>query len=102
MKTYLFTIKFKAMNKHDICTIEDLLRMEERLTKLIESKLHAEDKNEKVNYVRSNVIRQKLSITDNTLRALRTSNSIPWSYIGSIYYYPLEEIEELLKNNTIK
>ena len=53
-------------------------------------------------WVRAKVAREILQVSPNTLKKMRMSNLVIWSYLGSIYYYDYESIMQTLEQNTIK
>ncbi len=75
-----------------------------KIQNFISQKLSEENKiqdNISPTYLRSREIRKLLNVSENKLRSMRDNGEIPFSFIGSTYYYPKEEILEILKKNTI-
>ena len=51
-------------------------------------------------YYRNSDLKELLGLSDNTIRAYRDKNILPFSKIGEIYYYPITEIDKLLYKNS--
>lgn len=91
------------MDKNNILTVADLLAFEERMKGyILSSTQEKQQSTPKIKYLRTSSIKNLLSCSDNKLRAMRECGDIPFTFIGSTYYYPEDEILEILKNNTIK
>ena len=93
--------KNDVMKQNELITIEDLAQFEKRLTIHIDS-IAAIAHSKKPIYHRTKGAKELLSVSDNKLRTMRDNKEIPYSYIGGTYYYPEEEILNILKNNMIK
>ncbi|TXB66144.1 helix-turn-helix domain-containing protein [Vicingus serpentipes] len=90
------------MSPNQLVTKEDINNLEIRLISMMENiTTNSPIDLEQETYLRSKEIRKLLSISDNTLRAMREKGEIPYSFIGSIYYYPKIKILETLEINTI-
>lgn len=50
-------------------------------------------------YYRNSDLRELFGLSDNTILSYRQKNILPYTRIGDIYYYPIEEIEKILKSN---
>ena len=91
------------MKIDEIVTKQDLLDFEKRIKYYIQE-LRQELNNvpyEEVEYIRTRDVKKLLKLSDNTLKSLRENGDLPFSFIGKSYYYPKNEILEILKNNTI-
>jgi hypothetical protein len=66
----------------------------EEIERLI-SKIDLEKK-----YYRNKDLKLKFGFSDNTIINYRESNSIPWTKIGEIYLYPVNELNKMLLNNS--
>lgn len=50
-------------------------------------------------YYRNSDLRELFGLSDNTILSYRQKNILPYTRIGDIYYYPIEEIDKILKSN---
>tara|TARA_Y100000389_G_C17465940_1_gene525526 strand:+ start:3952 stop:4233 length:282 start_codon:yes stop_codon:yes gene_type:complete len=71
-----------------------LIQKIEEIERLI-SKIELEKK-----YYRNKDLKLKFGFSDNTIINYRESNSIPWTKIGEIYLYPVNELNKMLLNNS--
>lgn len=71
-----------------------LIQKIEEIERLI-SKIDLEKK-----YYRNKDLKLKFGFSDNTIINYRESNSIPWTKIGEIYLYPVNELNKMLLNNS--
>lgn len=93
-----------TMNKDQLITLSDLQEFENRITRkleVIEASNRGSNNLNKENYLRTSGVKALLKISDNTLKTMRESGELPFSYIGATYYYPEAEILEILRKNTI-
>lgn len=51
-------------------------------------------------YYRNKDLKKYFGLSDNTILDYRQKNKLPYSKIGDIYYYPIDEIEKLLIRNS--
>ena len=93
------------MKREELITLEDLLNIEKRILSRIEN-LESSFKNDSSasspEFLRTKSVKELLQVSDNKLKSMREKGEIPFSFIGSTYYYPKEEILKTLKENTIK
>ena len=71
-----------------------LIQKIEELELLI-SKIDVEKK-----YYRNKDLKTKFGFSDNTIINYRESNVIPWTKIGGIYFYPVNELNKMLLDNS--
>ncbi len=92
------------MKSINILTIEDLMAFEQRLkTFLIEVILEQKCiSTNNTEYLRTREVKKLLKVSDNKLKSMRELGVIPYSFIGKTYYYPKQEILNILENNMIK
>lgn len=50
-------------------------------------------------YYRNSDLKELFGLSDNTILNYRQKNILPYTRIGDIYYYPIEEIDKILKSN---
>jgi hypothetical protein len=50
-------------------------------------------------YYRNSDLKELFGLSDNTILSYRQKNILPYTRIGDIYYYPIEEIDKILKSN---
>ena len=80
-----------------IKAIEDILFP---LKKSIDEIKATIDKQPKIQYYRNKDLKELFGLSDNTICSYRVNNKIPYTYIGDIYYYPVDEINKILKTNS--
>ena len=51
-------------------------------------------------YYRNKDLKTKFGLSDKTIQNYREDNSIPYSNINKIYYYPVSEFNEILRVNS--
>lgn len=51
-------------------------------------------------FYRNKEIKEIFGLSDGTIINWRKRNILPYTYIDKIYYYPVNQINELLKNNS--
>ena len=56
--------------------------------------------NKKNKYYRNKDLMEHFGLAENTIISYREKGYIPYTKIGSIYYYPVEELEKKLKSNS--
>ena len=94
------------MKTNEIATVQDLMNLESQIKKMyqkLEDKIVGmlDDNYNDEEYMRSKGVKQLLGVSDNKLRTMRESGEVPYSFIGSTYYYSKNEILKILENNTI-
>ena len=80
----------------DVITREDLHEFRLSLVEEIRNILQPETKISK-KWLRSIEVRQMLNISPGTLQNLRINGTLPYTKVGSIMYYALEDIEKILE-----
>ncbi len=85
-----------------IITLEDLDAFKAELLKEIEKLLTSYDRITIDKWIKSNVVMDKLNISQGTLQNLRINGTLPFSKLGGIIYYDEEKINELLLKNNSK
>jgi hypothetical protein len=86
-------VTVEILNQHQNLLLKKIEELENKLTLI-----HPINKN---NYLRTVGVKKLLKVSDNKLKTMRESGEIPFSFIGSTYYYPEDEIIQILKKNTI-
>jgi len=51
-------------------------------------------------YYRNKQLKVIFGISDNTIIEYRDKNIIPFTFIGNIFYYPADKIDEILQKNS--
>lgn len=51
-------------------------------------------------YYRNKDLKNIFGLSDNTIIKYRDSGIIPYTYLDNIYYYPIEELEKVLLDNS--
>lgn len=85
--------------KVELITKEDLqqfrLELLRDLKEAIAPQVHTERQ-----WLRSADVRKLLKISPGTLQTLRISGQLPFTKIGSIHYYKLQDVQDLLKGGS--
>ena len=82
----------------EIITKEDLQQFRIQLIQDIKLLMQPGEQPSKKEWLKGSEVRKLLKISQGTLQNLRISGKLHPSKIGSIYYYPLEEVNKLLAN----
>ncbi len=51
-------------------------------------------------YYRNKDLKEKFGLSDNTIINYRDKNLLPFTKLGDIYYYPVDEIDKILEQNS--
>lgn len=51
-------------------------------------------------YYRNKNLKEIFGLSDNTIITYRDNNTLPFTKIGEIYYYPVDEIDKILQKNS--
>ena len=98
-------LKSKQMEISEIATKEDINKSVALLSKKIDELtvlISRKSNTDEDTYIRTKGIKEMLKVSDNKLKTMRENGEIPFSFIGSTYYYPKKEILKILEANTIK
>ncbi|MCR8667938.1 helix-turn-helix domain-containing protein [Aestuariibaculum sp. M13] len=66
----------------------------------IDKKLNQTTSTQKKGYYRTKDLKAKLGLSPNTIIKYREAGIIPYTQLGDVYLYPIEQIEEILKTNS--
>jgi hypothetical protein len=69
----------------------------QRISQLEEKLNYASSDSE---YYRNKDLKKKFGLSDKTIQTYREVNILPFTFIGGIYYYRVEEINQILENNS--
>ena len=84
-----------------IITTDDLREFKLELLKDIKELLRMTTSTEKKKYLKSPEIMELLQVSPGTLQNLRINGTLPYTKIGGIIFYDSEEIEKVMKENSI-
>ncbi len=86
----------------EIITTDDLREFKIELLSGIEKllKTHAETPSKR--WLKSYEVRNLLNISPGTLQNLRVNGSLPFTKIGGVIYYALDDIYKMIENNKVK
>ncbi len=70
------------------------------LTELKNLKTYSNETNYKHQFYKNKDLKKIFDLSDNTIKHYRKINYLPFTKIGSIYYYPINEIDKILKDNS--
>lgn len=90
----------EPMTTLDLITKDDLQQFKTEL--IAELKNIQPVANTPRKWLRSAEVREILNISPGTLQNMRASGQLPFSKIGSMTYYKLKDIDQLLEANTSK
>ena len=86
-----------------ILTSEDLqdfkIELFDELKKLITPAPAKEQKQEEVKWLKSHQVQRMLGISPGTLQNLRINGTIPFTKIGGVIFYSLDDINAILQRN---
>ncbi len=83
----------------EIITKEDLQIFKTELLDDIKKLLDSSGKLESKKWLRSPEVRKLLGISPGTLQTLRINGTLPYSKIGSIIYYPYQDVIKAIEDN---
>ncbi|WP_158994222.1 helix-turn-helix domain-containing protein [Mucilaginibacter sp. L196] len=83
----------------EIITKEDLQQFKLELLKDISNLLTMKSE-QPVKWLKGFEVRQMLKISPGTLQNLRINGTLPFSKLGTLIYYKLEDIQNILEGNT--
>ena len=85
----------------ELLTKEDLDNFRKELiteiTQLFEKKIPLQKK-----WLKSYEVRKLLNMAPGTLQMLRNNKTIPYTKIGTMYYYAMEDIQQVMEKNRIR
>jgi len=87
------------MTPDQLATKSDLQQLEIRIAELL-SQYIPEGFTPGQRYLRSKDVERMLGISSSTLQNLRDSQAIPFTQLGKTYFYPYQELMDILKKNT--
>lgn len=54
----------------------------------------------KKSYYRNKDLKKIFGLSDNTILKYRETGIIPYTYLDNIYYYPIQDLDKILKENS--
>nr|WP_315218288.1 helix-turn-helix domain-containing protein [uncultured Flavobacterium sp.] len=84
----------------EVITREDLNEFRELLLSELNSLFNSKPQQQK-QWLKSNEVRKLLNISPGTLQNLRINGTLSYTKIGSILYYPYQDIQKLLEHNKV-
>ena len=67
---------------------------------LTEIKTKVDQRPQQKKYYRNKDLKEKFGLSDNTITSYRDKNILPFTKIGEIYYYSVDEINLILEQNS--
>lgn len=67
---------------------------------VIDKKLNKSSSNEYPGYFRNKDLKEKFGLSANSIIKYRESGLIPYTKIGDVFLYPIDKLDEMLKNNS--
>lgn len=97
---------FKVQNQITIPTLEGIKSLIEPLCQRlhqIEEKLQKLPKKaQSSKYYRNNDLKQLFGLSNNTIIKYRENGTLPFTRLGDVYLYEVDEINKILKLNEVK
>lgn len=90
------------MTALDILTRQDLAEFKEELFSEIQKLIGIKPEARPNKWLRTKEVRKMLGISAGTLQTFRVNGTLPFSKIGNIPYYKLEDINKILLANSSK
>jgi len=84
-----------------IITSEDLMEFKIELLEDIKELLQNQKGQPQKKWIKSNEVRELLSISPGTLQNLRINGTLPYTKIGGVLFYEYHEIMEVLEKNKV-
>ncbi|WP_299527104.1 helix-turn-helix domain-containing protein [uncultured Lutibacter sp.] len=84
-----------------IITPEDLNEFKNELLENIKSLMNHQTGKVAKKWIKSTEVKEFLGISNGTLQNLRINGTIPYTKVGGVIYYDLQEIEKVLENNRV-
>ncbi len=81
----------------EIITKEDLETFKNEIVEVITSNTQSQTSKK---WLRSAEVREELGISPGTLQNMRINGTIPFTRMGSTYFYDWDEIQRILNENT--
>ena len=85
----------------EIITKEDLLEFKIELLNDIKQLLESSGKMEQKKWLRSPEVRKLLNISPGTLQNLRINGTLTYSKVGSVFYFPYDDLIKMIESNMI-
>lgn len=86
--------------REQLITREDLNEFRELLLSDLNTMFNSKPQQQK-QWLKSNEVRKLLNISPGTLQNLRINGTLSYTKIGSILYYPSNDIEKLMEHNKV-
>ena len=88
-------------NTISIPSIEDIsMELSPVLILLNEIKTKVNQQPQQKKYYRNKDLKDKFGLSDNTITSYRDKNILPFTKLGDIYCYPVDEINSILEKNS--
>lgn len=85
-----------------IITPEDLNEFKNELLENIKSLITHQTGRVSKKWIKSPEVKKFLGISNGTLQNLRINGTIPYTKVGGVIFYDLQEIEKVLEDNHVK
>lgn len=85
----------------NIITTEDLMEFKLELLSSFKELLSTQSRGQMKKWMKSQEVRELLSISPGTLQTLRINGTLPFSKIGGVIYYDYNEIVKVFEQNKI-
>ena len=85
-----------------IITTDDLLEFKMELLEELKTLLSKQNSGTLKRYLKSSEVMDLLQISPGTLQNLRINGTLPYTKVGGIIYYDVQEIHRLMDENRVK
>jgi hypothetical protein len=92
----------KKIYRDQLITLGDLEQFKTALLNKLVRILKQPQQSQSKAWLKSSEVRKHLGISPGTLQNLRVNGTLPFSRIGSIIYYKMEDIQKLLDHSNSK
>ena len=83
----------------EILTTEDFQRLKSEIIEEIKLVLNSKEYKQKKTWLKSKEVRVLLGISHGTLQNLRDRGILPFTKVGGIMYYSIEDVNAILEKN---
>ena len=85
-----------------IITTDDLREFKLELLEDFKKLLTSNSSTQTKKYLKSNEVMELLQVSPGTLQTLRINGTLPYTKVGGIIYYELQEIQKVMEDNKVK
>jgi hypothetical protein len=102
MKSPEIIAPYTRLSRDQLITVGDLVDFKAEMLAEITRLLKEHGSPQFKKWLKSSEVRKMLGVSGGTLQAMRINGSLPYSKVGGLLFYPLQEIEKLMLANSSK